>query len=311
MRLKHEDQTANWFAYTVAVTLGIAFSILLFWLAWSTALDDKRRDFSLQSMTLKDSVNHNLRIVHDEVISIAAFLRANPEITRQQFESIIHTLFEQHPFLQGAIYSPLISPENPGPTDPVTADPVAEQTEIEDTISFPVRFNVATRGEVLLYPNQYDLNSDSAFTSVIETIMDTESVVATAIDKGTEIPGRYWLFEALRNMNASENGEPMSREDIQGLIGIQIDTKKLGAAMPNADLSLTMYNDFLRLSSRQVLFVKEAVIQPSGSWSIDSLDDEGVTQFAKYSLKLSIHKDLRWQDIEKAGIYIALIIGFG
>ena len=72
-----------------------------------------------------------------------------------------------------------------------------------------------------------------------------------------------------------------------------------------------MFNDYIRLSSRQLLYDKKTQASTTDSWSVLFLNDAGVTQFPMYSIKFSISKDIHWQEVEKIAVYIALLIGIG
>ena len=78
-------QTSLWFVYFVTITLGITFSIHLLSRAWNNALESNKREFSLQSISLKESVARNVRAAHNAANSISAFFLANPDLDQKQF----------------------------------------------------------------------------------------------------------------------------------------------------------------------------------------------------------------------------------
>jgi signal transduction histidine kinase/DNA-binding response OmpR family regulator len=310
MRLTNERQTASWFVYTVTISLGLAFSMVLLWIAWTNSLDHTTQNFSLQSVSLKESVSRNVRTANDKATDIASFLLATPDLTEDGFDFLIKSVFDNHPFLQAAVYSPLVAKAE---TDSATMEPVDRNSgDTQDTINFPVKFRYSSSDTDLEFPLLYDLYNDNNFRDAVDTVMTVDSVVTAAV-KSQDIK-HYWILKALRDFAAAGTDDPATESanrEVTGLIALRVNPQLLGPMLQETGMSLTMINTYTGLSNRQILYETQPAGRDMGYWTIDNLEDEGVTQFPKYSIKLSLHRNLYWHDLDKAGIYIALIIGFG
>ena len=304
MQLSTERQVASWFVYTVVFTLGLGFSFILLWITWNNAVDKVTQDFALQSVLLKEQVNRNIRSANDEIIGFSNYIAATPGITDAQFNNIFRTIHENHPFIQAAIYAPLQAKMAPAPLSDDTTKQILNNAVQEQ--SYPVEF-VATVLPDDITPQRFtDLYDLENFRDAIETAVNTDFVVATTVIAKNSSSRNYWLLKALPRRDALS---PSTGKEVAALIAIHITSEMLGAT--KSGLRLTMTNDYSRLSNRQTLFEATAESGADDNWVIDLLRDESVTQFPKYSVKWNLNKNLYWEDLNKSGIYIAGIIGFG
>ncbi|MCH7694851.1 MAG: response regulator [Proteobacteria bacterium] len=297
-----EKQTALWFVYLVTISLGMAFTAILISIAWDNSLDQNKRVFSLESVSLKESVSRNVRAADNAISNLSAFLVANQAFTQRQFEIVVNSILNQHPFIEGVIYSPLIE----------HIDNTIYADESEGNIHFPVHYQVMRLGQQVVFTDGFDLSQVDNFKDAMQTMLSVDRVVTAAFaDKGNGIRN-YWMFKSLRDKDFIENNAESSSENIQGLVALLVNTSKLlGMTASNSDLSVTMFNDYIRLSSRQLLYDKKTQASTTDSWSVLFLNDAGLTQFPMYSVKFSISKDIHWQEVEKIAVYIALLIGIG
>ena len=306
MQLSGTRENAGWFVYTITISLGLAFSAILLWITWNNAVDLVTRDFTLQSVSLKESVNRNLRTAHDEIIDISNYLTSTTELTEELFKKLFQVIYENHPFLQSAVYCPLIQVVNPvianrGSTVESAADNDARHM-------YPVTFQATAEADGIEFPQHTNLYMYEEFRDAIETAIRTDTVVTTAVPGNHTASKDFWLVKALFRP-ISDDANPVRA--ISGLVAMRVDTSMLGPVMAKTGMRLTMTNDYTRLSRRQVLQESNADGESLDNWTIDVLRDESVTQFQKYSIKLSLARNLYWGDINKSGIYIALIIGLG
>lgn len=305
MQLSIEREVASWFVYTVVFSLGLGFSSILLWITWNNAVDKVTQDFTLQSVLLKEQVNRNIRTANDEIIDFSNYIASVPRITDEQFNNLFRAIHENHLFIQAAIYSPPRIRTVPTPISDDTTKQISNNIVQEQ--SYPVEFVAAVLSDDNNTPqrftNLYDLES---FRDAIDTAVNTDAVVATIVSANKAARKDYWLLKALprRDVPALSPGK-----EFAALIAIRITSEMLGATQ--SGLRLIMTNDYSRLSSRQTLFEATAERGVDDNWVIDVLRDESVTQFQKYSVKWSLNKNLYWEDLDKSGIYIAVIIGFG
>lgn len=297
-----EKQTALWFVYLVTISLGMAFTAILISIAWDNSLDQNKRVFSLESVSLKESVSRNVRAADNAINNLSAFLVANPAFTQRQFEIVVNSILNQHPFIEGVIYSPLIK----------HVGHYVDADESETAVHFPVRYQIMRLGQEGRFTDGFDLFQVNDLKDAMVTMLSADKVVTAAFaDKKTD-HRNYWMFKSLRDKYFLENNAEGSSENIQGLVALLVNTSKvLGMTASNSDLSVTMFNDYARLSRRQLLYNKRVDTSITDSWSVLSLNDEGVTQFPMYSVKFTIGKDIHWQEVEKVAVYIALLIGIG
>ena len=276
---KQETQTARWFIYFVAVTLGLAFSSILVWLAWSNALEQNRRDFSLQSISLEETINRNIRTANSTARSITSFIKANPDISPPEFTVFTNALLNEYAFLDGAVYIPV--------------DAVAGRGE----------YQVVRGTDTNLAQGLYALLPD-----IQKSFSDATSMV-TAVT-GEHVAGKnYWIFGGVTGKPESGN-DVTARQKLVGVAAVLVNTGKLlENNIPDSDLSITMINDYSGINRRHQLYNYS---QGKGdNWTVTAMNQEGVTQFPMYSIRLHMKKAVMWDEVEMDGMIIALIIGIG
>ena len=271
-----DSDSSRWFIYFVTVTMGIAFSGILFWIAWSNVLDENERDFSLQSISLRGSITRNARTAHDTVNNLESFAIANKGATEEQFILFVSALLKQHPFLGGAVY-------------------YSQDAE---------HFQLIRTEDESQFEKRKDIYTPAHFRDILKTLETTDFVISS-VAEGGEKNRKYWLYKKITNLDSQKN------EGGEGLVCVLVDTSKLlGANVPESKLAITMFNNFAGLSNRQLLYGSVAMDKDT-AWSVAQLNQEGVIQFPMYSIRLAINQGVHWDDIEMSGVLIALIIGFG
>ena len=98
-------QTSKGFIYLVTIVMGIAFTLTLLSIARSNALDFNRREFQLQSVSIKESVLRNVTAADNAIHGIAAYFLSNPEMTQPQFNLVGEELLRQHSYIKGVVYA--------------------------------------------------------------------------------------------------------------------------------------------------------------------------------------------------------------
>ena len=286
-----EEQKGRWSVYFVTISLGIAFSITLLSITWNNALDKNKREFALQSFALKESVSRNARTANDIVNNFAAFLKANPEPKEDQFTVFTSTLLQQHEFISGVVYSPIIV------DDANQGTPTASRT--------PALYQVMR--DESYFPQDLELSS-SEYGAAIATALVSQEVLSLPEKAGTQGSGKkYWMFKALDLGMTDSSPGPQKR----ALLAVLVDTSKLGgSSMTDTGLSLTLVSNASNLSSRELLYKRESADKEVG-WEVALLEEEGLTQFPSYSLRLLVNKQLGWKEVDKELVFNALLIGVG
>lgn len=296
---KQETQTARWFIYFVTVTLGLAFSIIMVWIAWSNALDRNERDFSLQSISLEETINRNVRSANSITRSIVSYINANPDLTVQQFRVFVDVLLNEYAFIEGALYIPLQQGSRAGMESAGPDSAAALNQHIPKREDFQVMRNKIENGAGI----------NQLIPELIEPLSATDSMITAIADSKLQTKN-YWILGGVKDdQDSNKDGAP-KRSALRGIAAILVKTGDLlDNTVPDSNLSITMFNDYSSINRRNQIY-NFTVDQP-GSLSVTSLTQEGVTQFPMYSVRLQMGKNVMWNEIEMDGIFIALIIGFG
>ena len=296
---KPETQTARWFIYFVAVTLGLAFSSILVWLAWTNALEQNERDFSLQSISLEETINRNIRTANNTARSITSFIKANPRLTTTQYTVFINALLNDYAFINGALYIPLADTSgtsNVGATTAAGIQTIEDQTGKED---YSVMRGTGT---------QMKQGINNLVPELVKYLSSVNSMV-TAITDSDSRSKNYWIIGAVMD-GSKPTGVTPGNNRLHGIVAILVDTEKLleNTAL-DSDLSITMINDYSGINRRHQLY--NYTLEQGDNWSVTTMNQEGVTQFPMYSIRLHMKKVVTWDKVDTDGIMIALIIGIG
>jgi len=272
----------RWFVYLVTIALGLAFTVTLVSIAWNNALQEAKRNFSLTSQLVMDSVERNASIGHNSINGLAAALAADPDLNRRQFSIITSSLLADHPFINAIVYCPF-----PG-SEFNRAGSGAE-----------LRFQVFRHGGGLKACP--DIAAGSSYKDALKGLADNDQIVTiAAASKGDE--RNYWLLKGIRTRDEGSA--------IQGFVAALMDTQTLLGSNPgDTSLSIVLVSDSVNLSGRQLLYRKPET--DTGNWSVSQINEETITQFPSYSLKLDIGKHIPWSDVDKELVYNALLIGIG
>ena len=280
--------TPRWFTYFVTFALGIAFTVTLVSIAWSNALEETKREFSLGSRLIKDNVERNARIGHNSIRSIAAFFTADPNLNQKQFETITSSLFADHPFMNGAVYCQLRQNANG-----------AGDGNQDMGSSLELRHQNIRSGRLL--DSCSNIFAGNNYSATLKELFNSDYIVAVAASSGTS-GNNYWLLKRV--------AAPVAAGDKEGFIATLMDTRTLLGPDPgNANLSITLISDSVDLSGRRVLYSEAE--NSNIKWPVSTLDEETITQFPSYSIKLAMSRRIPWADVNKELVYNALLIGVG
>ncbi len=278
-----EDQKGRWFAYGVTAALGIAFSMTLLSITWENALDRNIKEFALESYALREAVSRNVRSAHNVNNSFSAFFGANPGFTDEQFYRFSRTLLDEHVFIESAVYcTPL------------------ENADSQKTLN---DCKVVNRDEDS--PVAREELFDGNYPEIIKTTRANKDILTLA-SRGDEALGKkYWMFKSLHHQDSNAASGQMI------LHAALVDTVKLfDTTAAKNSLSLTMFSNASNLSARETLYSK-TVKSVDDSWTVAFMEEEGMTQFPAYSIRLGVNKELGWSEVDKELVFNALLIGVG
>ncbi len=295
MKSMQDEEKGRWFVYFVTITIGLAFSITLLSITWNNALERNKKEFTLESFSLRESVARNVRSAHNVTNNFTAFFKASPELNENQFSVFTKTLLLQHEFIEGAIYFPALER---------SANPINDSEVMMPAFYQAMREEHHVQEGLKLYRGIYN----DGLANTLST-----GDVLTLAGEGSEFEGKkYWMFKVLDvEQSNSDSHEKTSEKVNQALIGVLVDSAKLfGTSVTSTGLALTIFSNASSLSARQLLYQRESMEADSG-WAVALLEEEGMTQFPSYSIKLNVKKELAWQEVDKELVFNALLIGVG
>lgn len=286
-----EGQKSPWFVYFVTIALGLAFSLTLLSITWENALERNEKEFTLESLSLRESVARNVRSAHNVMHNFKAFYLANPALSETEFEVFTREILKQNSFIEGAVFAEI--PQNPESTGEHTGPAVLIRHQVmrQDTYFSPAEN---------IYSGKYE--------SILNSVLRSKKIEVCA-DQGTEVEGRkYWMFNAVEMQSAANKENSTARV----LVGVLVNTAGLFAdKVSNTEVSLTMFSDSSSINARELLYRHKPATKDSGSWQVALLEDEGATQFPSYSMKLNVKRGLPWSEVDKELMFNALLIGVG
>ncbi|MCK5433090.1 MAG: hypothetical protein KAJ03_10115, partial [Gammaproteobacteria bacterium] len=123
----------------------------------------------------------------------------------------------------------------------------------------------------------------------------------------------YVLFKAMHNKGYFAAGDATPGDSIRGILSFWINPGKLigNFEIPNT-MTVDLHSESSNLSGRKLIFNSVPSADIRNSFLVSSLSEKASILFPSYSVKLSISKDIFWQDVDQELIlYIALLIGLG
>lgn len=262
--------------YIFPVALGLIFSMVLFQLAWRTEIDNREREFQLESISLSESISQRLGIGEDALAHIAALIKSDPVLAESQLDVFLNGLQERHNYILGGFVSTKFSADTPR--------------------DLPIAFQSAHRTDLVSALRA--LTSAELYPAVIQLALDSNATVpAPPVD--IEGGQGVWLLRVVRN------------EDNQArLAGLFINPSMLAGDQFRIEYAdIEVYTETPGVSGRQLIY--QHVAEPRRGLLLSSFERENLLHLPAYSIKLVIDKPLYWADIDRGLIFTALPIGLG
>ncbi|RKZ46984.1 MAG: hypothetical protein DRQ58_07600, partial [Gammaproteobacteria bacterium] len=291
---KLENNSPRWLIYAVALLSGLALGLTLVFIAWNSALDENKREFSFESSKIREVIAHNIQVSNDVINTVASLITENKDFDDQIFQSSAIGILEQQHFIEGLFYSHVQKTGNSATSE---LDMEIVNSRYRDTqISMDVQ----------------DLIENENFENVLEFILADESSEPVVSVVTLESNKYYILFKPVLNQDYSAVDDEDSTGSTQGILCLLINPEKLvGLSNISSTLMVDLHSESSNLSGRKLIFTSGPSLEERSGLLASSFSEDASIQFPLYSVKLSISKDVYWPDVNRKSIYLALFIGLG
>jgi len=293
MQIDSSKQTSRWLIYAVALLSGLTLGITLVFIAWNSALEENKRDFSFESSKIRESVAHNVQVSHDIINSFATFIDANKIFDDQIFQSMAKGILDRQPFIESIHYYPLLK----------STDRSNSNFSLESKY---YRFRDSQKAI-----SGHEIRDIENYENILKSLYLNEGTEPVVSVVNLESGKYYVLFKAVLNKgySAAEDGNP--EDSVRGILSLLISPEKLieHSVIPDT-LDIKLYSESSGLSGRKLIYSVLPANIRSGIL-VSNFSHDASIQLPSYSVKLSISKNVYWSDINQDLIYIALLIGLG
>ena len=277
--------------------LGLSFTFILFLLAWFNSIDNEKKEFAFESVSISSLVNRGVSAADDVTSTISNLLESLPTMTESSFESFSQSFIERHPFITSISFHQIQSQKNGSGGITVKNNPVLI------TCVFHTESN-NKKG----CPRNAGFQSSEQMNNAVASAIDTGDVVPAPVIQVKDEQPAYVLLKSVTQTGILEN----YNQQTSGLVSVTVNPAELlGSSLSDA-LSVKLHSESEGITGRQLLFRKK--IQNEGSakgWMITTLNEEVVVQFPYYSTKLTIQRPVYWTDLDRKLILTALFLGSG
>ncbi len=295
-------QASRLLIYSVTLFSALTLGVTLVFIAWDSALEENKRSFSFESSKIGESVAHNVQVSNDIINSFATFIDANKALndennalSEQIFQPMVQGVLDQKLFIEGIHYYPL--PKISGKSD--------SSPSLENEYH---RFRDAQKSIA-----DYDIRDIDDYETILKSLYlnEGEDPILSIVNLKS---GKYYvLFKAMFNEDYSSVIDGKPKKSIRGILSLLISPEKLieHSGIPDT-LKVDLYSESSGLSGRQLIYNASPTNSRKGIMISSFIYDASIQfEFASYSIKLSIAKNVYWSDINRELIYIALFIGLG
>ena len=287
-------QTPKWLIHAVALLSGLALGLTLVFIAWNSALEENKREFSFESSKIREVVTHNVQVSNGVINSFATSISENKSFDDQIFQSSVKGILDQQDFIEGLFYSQIQKSEN------IKASDVDLELEYSRFRSTEISADVS------------EIKKDEIFENVLKSLLldrSSDPVVSVVTLESTRY---YILFKTVLNKGYFTTDNGPSEDPIQGVLCLLINPEKLiKYSKISSNLMVDLHSESSNLSGRKLIFTSGPLVNIRRGFLASSFNEDASIQFPLYSVKLSIGKDIYWPDVNQTSIYIALFIGLG
>jgi signal transduction histidine kinase/CheY-like chemotaxis protein len=287
-------QTSKWLIHTVVLLSGLALGLTLVLIAWNSALEENKKEFSFESSKIREAVTHNVQVSNGIINTFTTSLTENESFDDQVFQSLGKGILDQNNFIEGVFYSHFLKSEmieNPG-----------SYLKVENS-----RYRDA---QVLVDVDNIHKNEN--FENALKSLLvdgSTEAVVSVVT---LESSSYYILLKPVFNKDSPSVGSEHSINSVKGILYLLINPEKMmGNSKITNTLLVKLHSESSNLGGRKLIFTTASILAQRSGFLASSFNEDASIQFPLYSVKLSIAKDIYWPDVNQKLIYIALFIGLG
>jgi signal transduction histidine kinase/CheY-like chemotaxis protein len=293
-------QTHRWLLYAVALISGITLGLTLVFIAWNSAIEENKREFSFESSKVREPVAHNVKVSNDIINSLATFIDVSNAIDvsnvidDQIFQSNAKGILDQQLFIEGILFSNLDKTGNNTFSNFILEAMNSRFRDVRPSIGI------------------HDIRNNDNFDNILKSLLMQDEIEPVVSVINLESKKYYALFKAIRSEDNTEIGVRNVEDSIKGILCLLISPEKLieYSEIPNT-LTVDLYSESSNLIGRNLIFNSVASLDNRDGFLVSSFNRDASIQLPSYSVKLSITKDIFWQDINQELIYIALLIGMG
>ncbi len=287
--LKEYRLPSRRFIYAVTTILGLSFTLILFLLAWSNSIDNEKKEFAFEAVSISSQVKRGVTAADDVTSTIAKMLVSVPDMNKQSFESLARFYIKRHPFIDSISYHQLKSEDSR----------ITENEIIAHFLS--CIFSVSRIGGVSCrdYDDYLEIEQ---IRNAISAAIETGEVVPTPTVRAGSDKTAYLLIKSVNTA---------AKAKADGLVFVMINpVELLGNSLPGS-LAVRLQSESEGLVGRQLLYRQNGFEDNVDGWLITKLSEEALVQFPYYSTKLTIQRPLYWSDLDQELILIALFLGAG
>ncbi len=299
------DATSQGLTYAVAIGLGLSFSVFLLFLAWQNAFEAQKKEFTFESVLLREAVTVGVTAADDVTGSLASLLSSIGLSNRESFRVFVDASFKRHPYIGSVSYYPSLA----------ALGVPNGQTVTGAASDFLAPMHIARDGGQRP-PMEIDLVSDPRTSDAVQAALDSGHAIPSRPSSAKADLAGYVLLKtvSLHASPISPSMDPRDRGDPRvGLLVVAITADRLfRQASLSSDLRVSLYTESQGINGRQSVFSKRPDVQGGRpDWKIAMLSDETSTQFPHYSTKMIVEKPVYWGDLDKGLIYTAAVLGVG
>ncbi len=287
-------QPSQWLIYAVALLSGLALGLTLVFIAWNSALEENKREFSFEASKLREIATHNVQASNEVINSFASLITENKFFDDQIFQSSANRILNQQYFIEGVFYSHVQKTEN---------NVISElDLEVENS-----RFRNSQTATDL-----NDIIKNENFENILNFLLldgSSEPVVSVVTLESSRY---YIMLKPVLNKDYSVVDDGDFTGSIQEILCLLINPEKLiDYSNVSRTLMVDLHSESSNLSGRKLIFTSGPSLDSRSGFRASSFSEDTSMQFPLYSVKLSISKDVYWPDVNQKSIYIALFIGLG
>ncbi len=288
--------------YIVTTIVATAFSGILIFLAWRDAIDREQARFSIHAESLKGNAAKGFAAAHDMVNQMATLFSAVDKVDSETFLRFTNFMLNSYPFVHSAAFHP------------INLETTGSRVTQRDC-SIPVRY-LASRDQSAGTQTSVDLCSDPRIREAVDTAISYGVTVPSPSGIHSGVQHLYLLLRAVYEPGTRiplQTSDKSLHQKVRGVAVLVVAPEiLLQQSTFQSPLALLLYSESIGITGRQLIYSKDndADRQRSG-WTINNLQEESLSEFPRYAMRLQLRREILWNDIDKGIFYTALTLSLG